>query len=311
MRFSVHLPLIGFEGDKSEFSLAKLQAIARTSRRLGFQALTANDHLVFGRPWLDGPTALAAVASESEPLRLMTTVAVPAIRHPLALAKTLSALDILSDGRVTACLGPGSSARDYAAVGLDFEERWPRLDECVKAIRAYFSPDGPPFSGRFYSTEGVGIAPLPVQQGGIPIWIGSWGSDAGLRRVARLADGWLASAYNTTPEIFADAKSKLDAELTRRQRDPATFPNALATTFMYLTDNPTAATQVLTEVVAPAVNRKPEEIGGRILVCSPAEAVDRLSRYAEAGLREVCLWPALDEEAQLERFVAEVAPGVP
>jgi alkanesulfonate monooxygenase SsuD/methylene tetrahydromethanopterin reductase-like flavin-dependent oxidoreductase (luciferase family) len=241
----------------------------------------------------------------------MTTVAVPAIRGPLALAKTLSALDVLSGGRVIAGLGPGSSARDYAAVGLDFEERWPRLDEAVKALRSYFNPAVTPFTGRFYSTEDVTISPLPVQPGGIPIWIGSWGSDAGLRRVARLADGWLASAYNTTPAIFAEARSKLEDELTRRKRDASTFPNALATTVMYLTNDDKEATRVLAEVVAPALNRKPEEIGARILVCSPEEAIDRLSRYAEAGLQEVCLWPPLDEVAQLERFAADVAPKVP
>src|SRR6266487_4019939 len=49
-----------------------------------------------------------------------------------------------------------------------------------------------------------------AQPGGPPIWIGSWGSDAGLRRVARLGDGWLASAYNTTPELFTEARARLE-----------------------------------------------------------------------------------------------------
>jgi alkanesulfonate monooxygenase SsuD/methylene tetrahydromethanopterin reductase-like flavin-dependent oxidoreductase (luciferase family) len=308
MRFSVHLPLIDFTN--KGFSLDDLLEIARTARRLDYSGLSANDHLVFGRPWLDGLTALAAVLPESEGLHLATTVSLPVIRGPLALARALSALDVLSGGRVIACVGPGSAARDYAAIGLDFEERWSRLDESVRAMRAYFNPDGKAFKGRFYSTEGVTIEPRPVRPDGIPIWIGSWGSEAGLRRVARLADGWLASAYNTTPALFAEAREKLNQELAGRSRDAAGFPNALATCVMYLTDDDAEAERLLREVVAPALNRKPEEIGDRILVCSTSEAVERLSRYAEAGLQEVYLWPCMDEVGQLERFAAEVAPRV-
>ena len=57
----------------------------------------------------------------------------------------------------------------------------------------------------------------------------SWGSDAGLSRVARLADGWLASAYNTTPDGFAQARASLAEKLSERGRDPTGFPNGLAT----------------------------------------------------------------------------------
>jgi alkanesulfonate monooxygenase SsuD/methylene tetrahydromethanopterin reductase-like flavin-dependent oxidoreductase (luciferase family) len=61
------------------------------------------------------------------------------------------------------------------------------------------------FTGRFYSTDGISLEPRPTSVDGPPVWIGSWGSSAGLRRVARLGEGWLASAYNTTPALFAEA----------------------------------------------------------------------------------------------------------
>ena len=119
---------------------------------------------------------------------------------PAATAKALAAIDVLSEGRLVAGVGPGSSSRDYQLVGLDFEERWKRLDETVHVLRGYWS--GEVFEGQYYSTAGFALEPRPVQQPSPPIWIGSWGSAAGLRRVARLADGWLASGYNTTPELF-------------------------------------------------------------------------------------------------------------
>ena len=205
MEFGVHLPLISFAGE--QHSLDDLIAFTETARDLGYTHLCVNDHLVFSRPWLDGPTALAAVLPRSGQMTLATTVAVPVLRGPAATAKILAAIDLLSGGRLMVGLGPGSSARDYQLVGVPFEERWKRLDEAVQALRAYWRADDAGFEGSFYSTAGFTLAPTPTQRPGPPIWIGSWGSPAGLRRVARLADGWLASGYNTTPELFAQAWS--------------------------------------------------------------------------------------------------------
>src|SRR5215216_5657334 len=146
-------------------------------------------------------------------MTLATTVALPAVRGPAPLAKTLAAIDLLSGGRLVVGVGPGSSARDYAAVGLSYEERWQRLDEAIPALRALWGGDGQPFNGRFYSTQGLALEPRPAQHPGPPIWVGSWGSEAGLRRAARLGDGWLASAYNTTPETFAAALCRLQEQL--------------------------------------------------------------------------------------------------
>ena len=106
----------------------------------------------------------------------------------------------------------------YARLGLDFVERWKRLDEVVHTLRSLWDPSAESFRGSYYSTEDIQLAPLPAQPGGPPIWIGSWGSDAGLRRVALLADGWLASAYNISPSEFADAWVALRELLFARGR---------------------------------------------------------------------------------------------
>src|SRR5215208_10928 len=218
MDFGLHLPLIDF--GNNPFTLNQLIEYAETSKSLGFGGLAVNDHMVFSRPWLDGPTALAAVLSHSGGMDLATTVSLPIVRGPVALAKSLGAIDRLSEGRLIACVGPGSSARDYAAVGISFEERWKRLDEAIQALRALWNQDQPAFKGNFYSTEGIKLEPFPARRGGPPIWVGSWGSRAGLRRVARLADGWLASGYNTTPELFTQTWKQLQGFLTAAGKDP-------------------------------------------------------------------------------------------
>jgi alkanesulfonate monooxygenase SsuD/methylene tetrahydromethanopterin reductase-like flavin-dependent oxidoreductase (luciferase family) len=306
MEYGVHLPLIGF--DDRAWSLGRLSDVARAARECGFTAVCANDHLVFPCPWLDGPTALAAVLAESGGMELMTSVAIAVVRGPVQTAKTLAALDILSGGRLVVGLGPGSSAADYAATGVPYEERWARLDEMVGVLRALWDA-GQSFQGRFYSSEGVALEPRPPR-GGPPIWIGSWGSDAGLRRTARLADGWLASAYNTTPVLFGEAGRRLQELLEERHRDAAAFPNALATMFMHITESRDEAGRVLGDLIGRAIHRPLEQLAERLLVGPPEACAEKLAAYRVAGLQRVLLWPVIDEPRQVELFSAKVAPLV-
>jgi alkanesulfonate monooxygenase SsuD/methylene tetrahydromethanopterin reductase-like flavin-dependent oxidoreductase (luciferase family) len=292
------------------YTLDHLVAYTKTAAQLGFDALSVNDHLVFEVPWLDGPTALAAVMEHSNEMTLATTVVLATVRGPVPVAKTLGALDRLSGGRLLVAVGPGSSARDYEAVGLDFSERWQRFDEAIGALRALWQPDGAPFVGRFYSTEGISLQPLPAQRQGPPIWVGSWGSPAGLRRVARLADGWLASAYNTTPELFGDAWQAVRSNLAENDRVTDTFPNALGTMWCYITDDRDEADRVLAERLVPTVHR-PEDVLRERLPIGPAEMfAEKLTAFANAGVQRVFIWPVADEARQLERFWNEVRPLV-
>lgn len=308
MDYGVHLPLIAFDG--RPFSLEFLQTYAETAERLGFQAVSANDHLLFSRPWLDGPTALAAVLAHTGRMTIGTTVSLPIIRGPVALAKAMAALDLLSGGRLFVGVGPGSSARDYAAVGIPFEERWKRLDEAIQALHALWSQEGRSFDGRFYSTEEIALEPPPAQHNGPPIWVGSWGSEAGLRRTARLGDGWLASAYNTTPEMFTAAWSRLQEHLRQVGKDPARFPNAIATMWCYVTEERSKAERVIRDILSPTLNRSESELSPRVLVGPAQECAEKLAAYQSAGAHRVFLWPIADELRQLEILQGQVVPLV-
>lgn len=308
MDYGAHLPLLGLNG--RPWSLKRLMEYAETAERLGFKLLCANDHLVFSRPWLDGPTSLAAVLTRTGRMSLATTVALPVVRGPLALAKSLTAIDLLSGGRLIIGLGPGSSARDYAAVGIPFEERWKRFDEAVQAFRSLLHRGSLPFKGKFYSTEGITLEPYPAQEPGPPLWIGSWGSEAGLRRTARLGDGWLASAYNTTPARFADAWGRLGEVLRAAGKDPKQFPNAIATMFFHVTEDRSSAERVIREVLSPTLNRPEDELRERLLVGPAQECAEKLAAYQAAGVQRVFLWPVQDEALQLEVFQERVAPIV-
>jgi probable F420-dependent oxidoreductase len=298
--------LIGFGGEPP--ALGHLTRYAETAETLGFAALSVNDHLLFSRPWFDGPTALASVLGATGQMDLMTTVALPVVRGPVTLAKSMAAIDILSGGRLIVGVGPGSSARDYDAVGVPFQERWKRLDEAVGALRALWREDGPPFEGSFYSTEGIVAEPRPSQQPGPPVWIGSWGSEAGLKRTARLGDGWLASAYNTTPEAFADARSRLGQHLRTAGKDPNRFPNAIATVFFHVTEDRAEADHIVLNVLAPMLGRPAEDLRRRLLIGPAGECAEKLDAYRSAGVQRIMLWPVKDELRQLETYHERVIP---
>jgi alkanesulfonate monooxygenase SsuD/methylene tetrahydromethanopterin reductase-like flavin-dependent oxidoreductase (luciferase family) len=304
VRFGAHLPLIDFDGDGRQ--PGHIKAFVEAARDLGFDAITANDHLVFQKPWLDGLTALASVIDHSGEMALCTTIALPSVRHPNVLAKQAAAIDILSGGRFVLGVGPGSSARDYALVGRSFEERWKLLDEAIGVLRSQLQAGGAHFEGNSFST-GEPILPRPVHD--VPIWIGSWGSEAGLRRVARSGDGWLASAYNTTPDKLRSDHALLAAELAKHSKKPEAFPTSLATMWTYVTDDAREREQKLGQVAA-MLNRPVDALAQQVLIGPADECAAKLTAYAAAGVDQVFIWPLASERQQVERFAATVAPLV-
>jgi probable F420-dependent oxidoreductase len=307
MDFGAHLPLMDFGGHPYTFE--HLAAYTDTAARLGFRALAVNDHMVFSVPWLDGPTALAAMIEHSGTMTLATTVSLPVIRGPVPLAKTLAAIDRLSQGRLVVSVGPGSSEKDFLSVGVDFDERWARVDESIAALRALWRTNDRPFVGRFYSIESIRLDPPPVSRGGPPIWVGSWGSEAGLRRAARLGDGWLASAYNTTPTAFAAAWTRLKDLLADHGRDPEGFPNALATMWFYITDSRVEAERIMGERVLPTVHRPEQVLRERLPIGRADLFAEKLAAFERAGVERVFVWPVADEAHQLEMFWETVRPA--
>ena len=307
MDLGVHLPLMPF--GEEPLSLVRLQKAVDTAREGGFAAVSANDHFIFQTAWLDGLTALAGVIERSAQLTLATTVSLPVLRGPVPLAKALATIDVLSDGRLVAAVGPGSSKRDYDALGICFDERWKRFDEALALLRALLKGEPFPEDARYYRMPAdIELAPPPRQQGGVPLWVGSWGSKAGLARVARAGDGWLASAYNTTPERFSAARSILAGALAQQGRAADGFPNALATMWTWVTNDRAERDRVLANVLTPLLNRDPDELRGWLCVGSVEHCAEVLSRYAEAGCDRVYLWPLGEEQRQLELVASEVAP---
>ncbi|HEY2223174.1 LLM class flavin-dependent oxidoreductase [Actinomycetospora sp.] len=304
MELGVHLPLADLgQGLPSGRDLRSYAALAA---ELGFTAVAANDHLVWRTPWLDGPTALAAVCGSTGRMRLVTSVALPVIRHPVVLAKGLAALATLADGPVVAGLGPGSSREDHRLVGIPFDQRWARFDEALRSVRAVLAGESVP-DGSFYPGGGAVLSP---PAGSVSVWSASWGSSARLRAVARDADGWMASAFHMQPGRFRSARAELDTHLLAVGRDPATFGDLVATTWLYVTDDRLVARWLVEEILAPLLGQDPESLAAHLPI-GPSEHCARvLSDYATAGAGTVLLWPLSDPLRQLELVAEQVRPLV-
>jgi alkanesulfonate monooxygenase SsuD/methylene tetrahydromethanopterin reductase-like flavin-dependent oxidoreductase (luciferase family) len=295
--------------------LKYLTDFAREAEHLGCAYGVIGDRLESG---VDPFLLLSAIAEASGSMQLVTSVVILPPRGVLLTAKQFAALDVLTGGRIVAGVGTGSLFRDYEIVGLPSDEMRPRFDEAVQAMRAYLTPGATPFKGRFYDTSGVDLQPKPVQQPCLPIWIGSWGSPIGLKRVARLADGWLSSAGpgHQTPEQFEKDVALLNTYLVEEGKDPATFPNAVSTMALYVSEDPAerAAYGGPGYVPRPAgvgvgqpEPRPADDPHAHDMVGSRAACIEKVRRWQASGAQGLFLVPrGPDPLGQMRIFMDEV-----
>jgi len=168
-------------------------------------------------PGVEPLVLLAAVASRTSTLRLGTSIVVTPIRHPAILAKAAASVDALSGGRLELGLGAGWMPAEFAATGTPLAERFGRLEEAIHVCRALWS-DGPSrFAGRWTSFEDIYAYPKPGR-GTIPIWIGGDPTATTARRVAGLADGWIAPESSGADDVER-AVALIGAACRARDRD--------------------------------------------------------------------------------------------
>jgi alkanesulfonate monooxygenase SsuD/methylene tetrahydromethanopterin reductase-like flavin-dependent oxidoreductase (luciferase family) len=274
----IHLPQLVER--PSAAAMAEAVDCAVAAERLGFAAVSVNDHVVYRSPWLDGPALLAAAAARTTTIGLATTVLLPALRGAAFTARTVEAVHLLSGGRLVAAgVGVGSHSDDHAACGVPFERRGAALEAAVIEMRA--------------------LCPS-----GLPIWIASWGADVGLRRAARLGDGWMASALAAGPAGFAERWQRVRDLVAAEGRDPDTFGNLVATLFFYVDDDRQRAERVIAERIGPMVGRP--DLLAHCAVGTADDVAERIQAYADAGGQRIHLWPAADPLEQIDALAGLV-----
>ena len=286
----------------------RIISLARHAEALGYDSLSVNDHIVFHTSWLDALTTLSAVASSTTRILIGTSILNIVVRNPVVCAKALAAIDILSSGRLFAGVGPGSHRGDYDACGMDFSERWPRFSEALQIFVMLLSSNNTSksidYKGKYYALRDIILLPKPVQKPHPPIYVGSWGSEVGLKRLAKYSNGWMASAYNITPTKFKEKWNFLLAyrKSLGKDEEEELFDNSVMSMFGYIDDDKDRVRKVVREILAPALRRPAEDLEQMLLFGSLDKCLRKIRNFVDAGVNRIHFWPVLNYEDQIRIF---------
>ena len=141
--------------------------------------------------WLDPLTLLTFVAGSTSHVRLFTGILIAALRRPIVLAKELSTLDVLSNGRVDLGVGVGWQREEYDAAGLSFEGRGRLLDHTLEVCQTVWRERDAGYDSDELHFQHIHQMPKPVQDGGVPLWISGTLNRRVIDRVVRFGAGWI------------------------------------------------------------------------------------------------------------------------
>lgn len=262
-----------------------------------FSSLCWGERIAFDNP--DSMTLLGALAAWTDRVRLVTTVVVPQLHDPVALAKALATGDVLSGGRLTVGLGVGGRHEDYQAVGADTATQTMRgMAERVAVMKRVWA-------GEKVTESVLPVGPPPVQPGGPELLVGTIGP-----KTVRSAAGWAAGLAGTTLDLDADQQNDL-FDVARQAWDAAGKPKPhLATSFWFAIGEPESAREQVRHHLLRYMNWIPEEFVDAIAPTTgwsggQDELLAVLRRFESIGADEVHLIPTSDDIEQVHR-VAEV-----
>lgn len=332
LRFGLGFPT-GREGQTYPVGYVRpgeLAAVARRAEDLGYYSLWGNDHLATPRViratvertpnFYDPIVTFAALASVTERLRFMFSVLVLPQRDPVVVARQIATLDVLSGGRVMLGIGIGGYRDELEAVRPEFRQahRGMLLDEGLRALRLLFDEPMASLDGRYLRFAEVDLAPKPLQRP-FPLLLSARGP-AGLRRVARLADGWIAAAES--PAAVAAGRAQLESHLAEQDRDLAAFATHLQTWLSFGRDRAEAEaklqrSQHFRRILAhePELSEATalEHFRAGNLLGPPDEVIEQVRAYERAGVSHlgiVMVGDSMDElRADMELFAERVMPA--
>lgn len=210
---------------------------ARLLDAAGVDRLVVSDHVVFGerleeygRPelggqaggrqptgpdghWLEPLTTLSVLAGMTARVRLGTNILLAALRRPVVLAKSAATLDVLSGGRLDLGVGVGWQREEYAAAGLDFDQRGRLLDHSLEVCQLLWREPRASYRSAELEFDDIHMMPKPTRPAGVPIWISGTVHSRVARRIARFGSGWIpwgpaaadvASGIAQMRELLAD-----------------------------------------------------------------------------------------------------------
>lgn len=280
--FGLHLPSYTFPDAPPERLFERLVEQARAAEAAGFSLVTVMDHLYqipgvgpVTDPMLEAWSTLAALARETQHVRLGTLVTGVTYRNPALLAKTATTLDVISGGRAILGLGAAWNEEEHIGYGFAFppvRERMDRLDEALTLIRAMFTEERPSFEGAHYRIDHALTVPRPIQVGGPRVLVGGGGEQRTLRIAAKHAD--LTHWFPLGLDALRHKNELLEGYCEEIGRDPSTIERTMATPVVVAG----------TEAEARAfIERLPAERRPHMGAGTPEQMAEALRPYLDAG----------------------------
>ncbi len=311
-------PNLSFGCSVNNVAAQHLAEFARRAEELGFDRLVTGEHFQDGNP--PHPTNLslplmAAAAGATTRIRVMTGIVIAPLYHPVMLAKLVTTVDQLSNGRLDFGIGISGQREtriEYDILGVPVETRGRRANEMLPLLRRLWTEEHVTHKGKYYQFEDATLLPQPVQKPCPPIWV-SGRSDAAMKRAGMLGDGWY-------PYLFTVRRLKESNEAVKKHgeaagRDMSKFHFAVA--------QPTSVANDAKDALAVAVEnlgkyataqRSPEDIAkGLCLTGTPKDCVKGIQDRIDAGVRDfVFMFLSNDEQdtrRQMDIFAKEVLPN--
>jgi probable F420-dependent oxidoreductase len=193
---------------EKDATIDDLGRVAETADRLGYHHLTCSEHIGIpsaeagrrGTRYWDPLATFGYLAARTSRIRFATMTLVLGYHHPLAIVKRYGTLDHVSGGRVILGVGVGSLKEEFDLLGAPFDDRGPRGDDALRALRTSLTSNEPVYDGEYFSYGGLTVDPCALQPH-MPIWIGGR-TRRSLRRAVTLAEGW--APFNVSPATVAE-----------------------------------------------------------------------------------------------------------
>jgi probable F420-dependent oxidoreductase len=197
MKFTITHPMHSHPYNPELVTGSGIATVAAAAEAAGFHGFGFTDHPAPTQRWLESGghdaldpfVAMGFAAAHTTTLRLIPNIVVLPYRNPFVVAKSGATLDLISGGRFTLGVGVGYLKREFAALGVDFDERAALFEEALEVIRAIWTGDDISYEGKHFTARGITAHPLPVSKPHPPIWIGG-NTSAARQRVTKYGDGW-------------------------------------------------------------------------------------------------------------------------
>jgi len=282
--------------------------IVRLVEELGFVGLYRSDHFTNSNPpdldSLELWTSLAWLADHTKRIEFGPLVTPFSFRNPALTARMASAVDDLSDGRLTLGLGAGWQEREHNLFGFDLLEpktRYDRFEEGIEIVTRLLQSNEPvTFEGSYFQVRGGTLLPRPQQKGGPRILLGGDGHKRLRALITRYAVEW--NCVMLTPQVFAKRNQLLTDDLKEAGRDPASVRRSMMTGCLFGKDE-ASFKEKLSEYESSL-----EEVQSHgIIAGNQSQIKEQLHQLEEAGLQRIMLqWLSLDDLDGLEALAMAV-----